>query len=117
MKAKIDKADLGYEEEIEENGFIEATSGTPIASFDFTESSSKTPWTDNRRFKPSPNMPTPSISGEVFDIKRTYKIRKSTARMLNEIKAVHPDVNVYMNTIVDAAIRHYYDFLFNVRVT
>ncbi|MCM0647669.1 hypothetical protein NBE98_04670 [Clostridium swellfunianum] len=58
-------------------------------------------------------MPTPLIDGEGFDIKRTYKLRESTARMLNEIKAVHPDVNVYMNTIVDAAIRHYYEFIFS----
>jgi hypothetical protein len=112
VRKKIDKADLGYEEEIEENGFIEAASGTPIASFDFSQDTPTTQLTDNRRFKPLPNVPTPSISGEGFNIKRTYKIRESSARMLNEIKAAHPDVNVYMNTIVDAAIRHYYDFIF-----
>lgn len=34
--------------------------------------------------------------------------------MLNEIKASHPNVNVnvYMNTIVDEAIRYYYGGLF-----
>jgi hypothetical protein len=32
--------------------------------------------------------------------------------MLNEIKAYHPDVNVYMNTLVDEAIRYYYPFGF-----
>ncbi len=112
MKPKIDKFDLGYEEEVEENGFIEEAKGIPIASFDFSEEAVKQPLADNRRFKTMPNVLTPSIDGEAFIIKRTYTIRESTARMLNEIKAVHPDVNVYMNTIVDAAIRHYYEFIF-----
>ena len=103
MKAKIDKRDLGYEEVLEEDGFIGEVSGLPVASFDFNEDSSK---------DLVPKVPAPSLIEECFNIKRTYKIRESTARMLNEIKAVHPDVNVYMNTIVDAALRHYYDFIF-----
>ncbi|MBK1812178.1 hypothetical protein JHL18_16265 [Clostridium sp. YIM B02505] len=68
---------------------------------------------DNRRLKKEVNGRTPSIDGEGFDINRSYKLRESTARMLNEIKAAHPDVNVYMNTIVDTALRHYYDYVFN----
>jgi hypothetical protein len=112
VRKKIDKTDLGYEEEIEENGFIQAASGAPIASFDFSQDTTPAPLTDNRRFKIFSNVPTPPISAEGFNIKRTYKIRESSARMLNEIKAAQPDVNVYMNTIVDAAIRHYYDFIF-----
>ncbi|WP_261856507.1 hypothetical protein [Clostridium folliculivorans] len=53
------------------------------------------------------------VDGEPLDLQRNYKIRKSTARMLNEIKAAHPNVNVYMNTIVDAALRHYHNYIFN----
>ena len=63
---------------------------------------------DNRKGKLCANGITPPVDGEVFDINRTYKLRRSTAKMLNELKAAHPNVNVYMNTIVDSAIRHYY---------
>lgn len=56
---------------------------------------------------------TPPIEDEPLNVPRSYKIRNSTARMLNEIKAAHPDVNVYMNTIVDTALRNYYDFFFS----
>jgi hypothetical protein len=54
----------------------------------------------------------PPVDGEAHTVNRFYKIRYSTAKMLNEIKASHPDVNVYMNSIVDEAIRHYYSFVF-----
>jgi hypothetical protein len=67
---------------------------------------------DNRKTKTEPNTVTPSIEGESYTVSRFYKLRYSTAKMLNEIKAAHPDVNVYMNTIVDEAIRYYYSFLF-----
>jgi hypothetical protein len=67
---------------------------------------------DNRKTKTEPNTVTPSIEGESYTVSRFYKLRYSTAKMLNEIKAAHPDVNVYMNTIVDEAIRYYYGFLF-----
>lgn len=64
---------------------------------------------DNRVGKPTPNGITPPIDGEAFDVKRTYALRKSTIRKLNELKAAHPDVNVYLSTILDAAITHYYN--------
>jgi hypothetical protein len=67
--------------------------------------------TDNRVGKPTPNGITPPIDGEPFDIKRTYALRKSTIRKLNELKAAHPDVNVYLSTILDAAITHYYNLI------
>lgn len=56
---------------------------------------------------------TPPIDGEMFDIKRSYTFRQSTVRKLNELKAIHPDINVYMNTIVDAAINYYYNYIIN----
>jgi hypothetical protein len=58
------------------------------------------------------NTNTPPVDCEAHTVNRFYKIRYSTAKMLNEIKASHPDVNVYMNSIVDEAIRHYYSFVF-----
>ncbi|HEY5525061.1 MAG TPA: hypothetical protein VIK26_06945 [Clostridium sp.] len=38
-------------------------------------------------------------------------MRRSTVVMLNELKACLPHISVYMNSIVDAAIRQYYDFI------
>lgn len=42
-------------------------------------------------------------------ITKTYKIKISTARILNEIKLMHPNVSVSASEIVDNAIRHYYE--------
>ncbi|WP_160674476.1 hypothetical protein [Clostridium sp. C8-1-8] len=75
-----------------------------ISSVQLSDTSS----TDNRTTKSVPNGITPPIDGEFFTIKRTYTLRKSTIKMLNHIKALDDDINVYMNTLVDAAIRHYY---------
>ena len=36
-----------------------------------------------------------------------------TVRILSKIKAIHSDDNVYLNTIVDEAIRYYYESLKN----
>lgn len=65
--------------------------------------------TDNRKGKAVPNGITPPINGEAFDLKRTYAFRKSTIRKLNELKATHEDVNVYLSTILDEAITEYYN--------
>lgn len=53
---------------------------------------------------------TPEINDEEFNIKRSYQFRESTIRKLNEIKAVHPDINIYLNQIIDAAVSFYYDY-------
>lgn len=66
---------------------------------------------DKRTLKSTPNGRTPPVDGEVFDMLRTYTLRRSTVRILSEIKAIHVDHNVYLNTIVDEAIRYYYDYL------
>jgi hypothetical protein len=122
-----------YDEE--EGGFIEgdALAENVLSSFSFTSEPELTPaeaptnvkafefnvsspaaeaLIDNRKIKMEANTATPAIRGEAYTISRFYKLRYSTAKMLNEIKAAHPDVNVYMNTIVDEAIRYYYEFLF-----
>ena len=46
---------------------------------------------DNRR-TPLPNRATPSIDGETPTIKRSYTLRDSTIRKINELKHVHPDI-------------------------
>jgi hypothetical protein len=66
---------------------------------------------DNRTLKANPNGRTPSVDGEVYDMIRTYTLRRSTVRILSKIKAIHDDDNVYLNTIVDEAIRYYYEYI------
>lgn len=56
---------------------------------------------------------TPPIGGENFSVKRGYQFRPSTLRKLNELKTKHPDLDVYLNTIIDAAILHYYNYIMN----
>lgn len=68
---------------------------------------------DHRVGKANPNGKTPAIDGETFDMLRSYSLRPSTVRILSKIKAIHKDDNVYLNTIVDEAIRHYYEHLKN----
>jgi hypothetical protein len=68
---------------------------------------------DHRTLKSHPNGRTPSVDGEIFDMVRTYTLRRSTVRILSKIKVIHEDDNVYLNTIVDEAIRYYYEYLKN----
>ena len=112
--------DLAFDETVEEDGFNEVISGTPISTFSFSDetptssvsvSNSKDKLIDNRKGKQYANGITPPIDGERFDIIRTYIFRKSTIRKLNELKAIHPDVNAYLSSIIDAAINHYYDYI------
>lgn len=65
---------------------------------------------DNRT-TPVANGSAPLIEGEVPDIKRTYMLRASTVRKLNELKSIHPDINVCVSTIVDIALDHYYKYI------
>ncbi|WP_160692685.1 hypothetical protein [Clostridium sp. C2-6-12] len=72
--------------------------------------------TDYRFSKSNPLGRTPPVDGEAFDMVRSYTLRRSTVRILSKIKAIHLDDNVYLNTIVDEAIRHYYEHLKNSNV-
>jgi hypothetical protein len=54
---------------------------------------------DNRTLKANPNGRTPSVDGEVYDMIRTYTLRRSTVRILSKIKAI------------DEAIRYYYEYI------
>ena len=67
---------------------------------------------DNRR-TPLPNRATPPIDGETPTIKRTYTLRDSTIRKINELKNVHPDINVCVSSIVDIALDHYHNYILN----
>ncbi|MDR3594606.1 hypothetical protein [Clostridium sp.] len=67
---------------------------------------------DNRK-APVVNGMAPPINGEYLDIKRTYMLRASTVRKINQLKSIHPELNTYVSTIVDLAIAHYYDYIIN----
>lgn len=67
----------------------------------------------NQGFNRNIRGQTPNIDGEKFTIKRGYVFRESTLRKLMVLKANHEDINIYMNTIIDTAINHYYDFVMN----
>lgn len=137
-KLIISKDDLGYTEEEEINGICEVPPGTTIAQFNFSNPLTESNFTileskkveekksdvivnsinlsshivDNRTLKTSANGITPPVDGEYFDVSRTFKFRKSTIKMLNELKAAHPDINIYLSSIVDNALRHYYSYIF-----
>lgn len=63
---------------------------------------------DNRTHHSQPYGITPPVDGERFEVKRTFLFRYSTIRILNKLKAEHEDVNAYLSSIVDEAIRFYY---------
>ncbi|OVE64457.1 hypothetical protein CCS79_24630 [Clostridium diolis] len=67
---------------------------------------------DNRR-TPLPNGAAPAIDGETPTIKRSYTLRNSTIRKINELKHLHPDINVCVSSIVDIAIDHYHNYIVN----
>lgn len=68
--------------------------------------------TDNRKASVANGM-APPIDGEFLNTKRTYILRSSTVRKINELKSMHPDLNTYVSTIVDLAIVHYYNYIVN----
>ena len=39
---------------------------------------------------------------------RTYRLRESTLRKLNELKATHPNIGICVSTLVDTSIEEYY---------
>jgi hypothetical protein len=109
-KTKVDRLD---KDEKDDNGFSEGDVVTDkvVSTFNyFTTPAAPDPSSPSSA--PAPNTATPGVEGEAYTIGRYYKLRYSTAKMLNEIKASNPDVNVYMNTLVDEAIRYYYSYGF-----
>jgi len=92
-----------------DNNFNTSTASTPEVR---TLSKNKDILTDNRK-APIVNGCAPPINGEYLDVKRTYMLRSSTVRKLNELKSINHDLNTYVSTIVDLAIAHYYDQIVN----
>jgi hypothetical protein len=119
--------------DFEEEGFIEGDFdfGIPVAAFSFGSKKDidvkEAPVQNQNIFnKPGKRNPskdhvitsypkgiTPPVDGEQYTVQRCHQYRPSTLRKLNELKAKHPDVNVYLNTIIDEAIVHYYNYIFN----
>ena len=112
--------------DIDDEGFIEGDLdlGKVVSSFSFGTASKDNNLSiqspsneilaaENQTYPSAPRGLTPPINGENFTIKRSYTMRPSTVRKLNALKAEHADVNVLYNTIVDMAITHYYNYIFN----
>jgi hypothetical protein len=121
---------LDFEED-DDSGFIEGAVdiGKPIMTFSFApEPQVQTPASavykpevssgnnsfGKKFFNQRQRGATPAVDGEEFTLIRGYKLRPSTIRKLNQLKARHQDVNVYMNTIVDEAISFYHQHLFSL---
>lgn len=131
----IDRSDICYEEECEEicfespdnikgnliQGFsLQMTSKLcPVAA---TKTTTEKPKVEKQKSKNNNpdildmrklsivNGVTPPIDGEKLEYKRCYMLRFSTLKKLEQIKAMHPDI-VYVSSIVDMAINHYFDCL------
>jgi hypothetical protein len=107
------------------DGFIDGdvNIGKPIMSFSFAPEPIQAPKPaapanasfGKMSFYPSQRGATPPKDGETFTLSRCYKFRPSTLRKLNELKAQHSDVNVYLNTIIDEAILHYHEHIFSYK--
>ena len=102
-------SNIGNITEMDKNSFNTPTSSTSQVK---TLSNNKDILTDNRK-TPIVNGCAPPIDGEYLDVKRTYMLRSSTVRKLNELKSIHPDLNTYVSTLVDLAIAHYYEHIIN----
>lgn len=126
----MESVDIYFSED-DDNGGEEIIQGKSIATFSFTAANKATVTDAQKEVSPAliasddqtgnkkqynrsnPHGTTPAIDGDHFTLKRGYQLRPSTLRKLNELKSKHPDVNVYLNTILDAAIQHYYDYIIN----
>ena len=113
--------------EVEENEYIcnfdvdESSLGECVSvfSFDNNDSPSKNSTADiifdtskiSSRIKPLSNGATPILNDEIPTIKRSYTLRASTVRKLNELKSLHPVLNICVSTIVDSAVDHYYTYI------
>lgn len=113
--------------EVEENEYIcnfdvdESSLGECVSvfSFDNNDSPSKNSTADiifdtskiSSRIKPLSNGATPILNDEIPTIKRSCTLRASTIRKLNELKSLHPVLNICVSTIVDSALDHYYTYI------
>jgi hypothetical protein len=108
-------------EDADDEGFIEGdiNTGNVLRAFSFGMSTAlekkkpEMPSTQNQPLASAPRGLTPPVKGEQYTVKRSYTMRPSTVKKLNALKTEHPDVNVLFNTMVDMAISHYYNYIFN----
>ena len=84
------------------------TQNTIINSIEIKNTLSSTRNIFDNRKTPLPNGAAPAIDGETPTIKRSYTLRSSTIRKINELKSIHTDINICVSTIVDIAIDHYH---------
>lgn len=134
----IDPSDICYEEECEEIGFEAPVEikGNLVEGFSFTNepvnfapiapTTPEKPKVEKQKSKKNNtdvldmrklsvvNGVTPPIDGEKLEYKRCYMLRFSTLKKLEQIKAMHPDI-VYVSSIVDIAINHYFECLSNTQ--
>ena len=132
----INPSDICYEEECEEIGFDTSSDikGNLVQGFSFTsepvnfapvaKSTPPKPKVEKQKTKKNNtdvldmrklsivNGLTPPIDGEKLEYKRCYMLRFSTLKKLEQIKAMHPDI-VYVSSIVDMAINHYFNCLYD----
>lgn len=102
--------------DVDESSLRECVS---VFSFDNNDSPSKNSTADiifdtskiSSRIKPLSNGATPILNDEIPTIKRSYTLRASTIRKLNELKSLHPVLNICVSTIVDSALDHYYTYI------
>jgi len=52
-----------------------------------------------------------SNNGKEARIRKNFVVNESTARMISELRLIHPDVNVKSSDIVEKAIRCYYKYI------
>ena len=138
----IAPSDICYEEQYEDIGFESPSElkGTLVEGFSFTNEpvnfaplvnattenkpSSQKPKVNKQKFQSNNtdlfdmrklsivNGVTPPIDGEKLEYNRCYMLRFSTLKKLEQIKAMHPEI-VYVSSIVDIAINHYFDCICN----
>jgi hypothetical protein len=114
-KAKIIKFLDVQEEDVDGSidGAVETYKPSAPPSISPTPAAEATLGSGKINFNISQRGATPAVDGEAFTLVRSYKLRPSTMKKLNELKANHTNVNVYLNTIVDEAISFYYEHVFS----
>lgn len=112
--------DTAIEEDIKTNNQVNTSSTTNnttknnvTGSIEMKNTSNSSKDIFDNRKTPLPNGAAPAIDGETPNIKRSYTLRTSTIRKINELKSIHPDINVCVSTIVDIAIDYYHNHILN----
>ncbi len=109
----IDDNNSTLETKEDVNKTIESKPNTTNNNSKNNNSISSNPLLFDNRNTPIANGSAPPIDGEPANIKRSYTLRKSTVRKINELKSIHPDINVCVSSIVDIAIDYYHTHIVN----